>query len=159
MLRLAEIIREGLKAKAARSKKIAEKISPAEIPPNKVAAQPAEVKIREEKISPALKHSIDEKEKIEVHLVGEEIEKLEVKVDEAAHIYKIGNIASLDFKSMEKCSTVMATSKVKEAIKEALLKKYELTPEELNEEIAKHEKKIKSLAIRCYIHLLGRRVQ
>ena len=161
MLKLAEIIREGLKAKTARPKKTIENTSSVETSQNKIATPPPKIKIGEEPIlsSPVLKTTAEGKEKVEARLIGEEIEKAEIKVDEAAHIYKIGNIASLNFKPMEKCSTIMATGKVKEAIKEAFLKKYELTADELNKEIDKHDEKIKSLATRCYIHVLRQRIR
>ncbi len=147
MLKLAEIIREGFKVKLAR----------------KIATPPPELKIGKEPMpfSLPLETTVGEKfgaDSSVIPLISREIEKAEINIDEAARTYNIGNITSLDFKSMEKSSTVMVASKVKEVIKEALLKKYKITSEELDEEISKHDKKIKSLATRCYIHILKQRM-
>lgn len=160
MLKLAEIIREGLKAKRTRPKKTIENTSSAEESQGKTTTSLPDIKIGKEPMSSFtdLKTTAEGKEKAEVRLICEEIEKAEINIDEAARVYNIGDIASLDFKSMEKASTVMAINKVKEAIKKALLKKCEITPEELDEEMSKHDKKIKSLATRCYIHVLRQRM-
>jgi len=162
MLKLAEIIREGLKAKLARQKKTVKNTSPVETSQSKIATPQPELKIEKEPMpsSLPLETSVEEEFGVDssvTSLISEEIENAEINIDEAERVYNIGNIASLNFKSIEKSSTVMVTNKVKEVIKEALLKKYKITSKELDEEISKHDKKIKSLATRCYIHILKQR--
>ncbi len=163
MLKLAEIIREGLKAKLTHPKKTVKNTSPVETFQSKIATPTPELKIGKEPTPPSLPLETLAEEKLGagfsiIDSISKEIENAEINIDEAGCLYNIGNIASVDFKSMEKSSTVMATSKVKGAIKEALLKKYKITPEELDKEISKHDKKIKSLATRCYIHVLRQRM-
>lgn len=168
MLKLSRVIKEGLKIKEARNKgeqkKVRERkatnrittspLKPESLPPA-TGTKPAEqVSPVSTIVPPSPKAKKIDKKRALISLVKKEMEALELITDEDEKVYRIGNLATLSFKELEGYNPVMAAAKVREAIKESLLKKYALEPEGLEENLEDFKKKFRAFGTHCYIHTL-----
>ena len=86
------------------------------------------------------------------------MESLELTVDEEKKVYRIGSLTTLSFKDLKGCNSVMCTDKIKEAVKDSLLKKYDVESEELDKKFPDFKKKFRSFGIHCYIHILKQKI-
>ncbi len=171
MLKLAEIIREGLKIKRARRKEQPEvkvpeekpKVEPAVavMPQPEIKAEPAAVPPPPPP-PPPVEAAPEVKEEVEVEsaisLIEKEIEALDLTVDEENKVYRFGNLATLDFKDLEGCNPVMAAAKIKDAIKEVFLKKYEIKPDELEKKLEELKKKFRTFGTHCYVRSIKQKM-
>ena len=121
MLKLAEIIREGLRIKRARKEALRSVEAPEEKPKAEpeVAVMP-QPEIKAEPVAmpppppplPAGEAAPEVKEEVEAEsamsLIEKEIEALDLTVDEENKVYRFGNLTTLDFKHLERCNPVMA---------------------------------------------------
>lgn len=174
MLKLSKVIKEGLKRKEARNKgeqkKVRERkatdrittssLKPESLPPA-TDLSPATVTKSTEQASPvetiappSPKAKKIDKKKSPISLVKKEVGSLELITDEDEKVYRIGSLASLNFKELEGYNPVMAAAKVKEAVKESLLKKYNVEPKELEKNLEDFKKKFRAFGTHCYIHAL-----
>ena len=74
--------------------------------------------------------------------------------DEEEEVYRIGSLVTLNFKGLKGCNPVMGADKIKEAVKESLLKKYDVEPEELEKKLQDFKKKFRAFGTHCYVHIL-----
>lgn len=174
-MKLSKVIKEGLKAKRARNKGgqkknrerkttggiTASSLKPESFPTSATDTSPAkdvkpaaQASPAETLVRPSPKVKKKDGTESPISLITEEIESLELTTDEEEKAYRIGNLATLNFKDMEGCNPVMATVKVKEAVKESLIKKYDMEPEELEKKLEDFKKKFRAFGTHCYIHAL-----
>lgn len=172
MLKLAEIIREGLKIKRARKKEQPEvkvpeekpKVEPAVavMPQPEIKAEPAAMPPPPPPSPPAGEAAPEVMEEVQVEspisLIEKEIEALDLTVDEENKVCRFGNLATLDFKDLEGCNPVMAAAKIKEAVKEVFLKKYEVKPDELEKKLEELKKKFRTFGTHCYIRTIKQKM-
>ncbi len=171
MLKLAEIIREGLKIKRARKKEQPEvkvpeeklraqpevavmpqpeiKAEPAAVPPPPPASSPVEV-------APEVKEEVEVESAIS--LIEKEIEALDLTVDEENKVYRFGNLATLEFKDLQGCNPVMAAIKIRDAVKEVFLKKYQIKPDELEKKLEELKKKFRTFGTHCYVRAIKQKM-
>ena len=169
MLKLAEIIREGLKIKRAR-KEEPKKVEPAKAEPEVPVMPQPEIKAEPAAMPPLpppppaapAEGAPEVKEEVEVEshmsLIEKEIEALDLTVDEENKVYRLGNLATLDFKDLQGCNPVMAAVKIKEAVKEVFLKKYEVKPDELEKKLDKLKKKFRTFGTHCYVRTIKQKM-
>ncbi|MCK4261604.1 hypothetical protein KAX00_00685 [bacterium] len=175
MLKLAEIIREGLRIKQARK----EELRGVKVPEEKPKAEPEVPIVPQPQIVPTPpptpepipppapppppgEAAPEVKEEVEAEstmsLIQKEIEALELTVDEENKVYRFGNLTTLDFKDLEGCNPVMAATKIKEAIKDVLLKKYEVESDELEKRLEELRKKFRTFGTHCYVRSIKQKM-
>ena len=178
MLNLSKVIQEGLKIKRAENKKEGKKkarekitgetststLKPESSPPPADVLSPArdngitEHSPAETVLPPSRKvKSTDEAESV-LSSITKEIESLDLTTDEEKKVYRIGNLATLNFKDLEEYNPVMIAAKAKEAVKESLLKRYDVDPEELEKKLEDFKKKFRGFGTHCYIHALKEKI-
>jgi len=160
MLKLSQIIKKGLQEKQAQNKGKPEKVQlPATPPPEAINIKPNEQDSPPEvPARPAPRIKTTDEEISPVSLINKEMESLELTTDEEEKLYRIGSLATLNFNDLEGCNPVMATAKVKEAVKESLLKRYEVKPEELEKLLESFKKKFRAFGTHCYIRALKEKI-
>lgn len=165
MIRLAEIIREGLRIKRARreeTRRVEVREEKPKVEPEVAVMPQPEIKVAPPPAAPPVEAVPEAKEEVEVEspipLIEKEIEALDLTVDEDNKVYRFGDLATLDFKELEGCNPVMAATKIKEAVKETLLKKYEIKPDELEEKLDELKKKFRTFGTHCYIRVLKQKM-
>jgi len=99
----------------------------------------------------------DEAESL-ISLIGKEIESLELTTDAEKKTHQIGNLATIHFQDLEGHNPLMAAAKIRAAVKEALLKKYDVKPEELEEKLEEFKKKFRAFGTYCYVNILKQRM-
>ncbi|NOX96753.1 MAG: hypothetical protein GXO98_01555 [Nitrospirae bacterium] len=160
MLKLSQVIKKGLQEKQAQNKGNPEKIPAPETasPPTKKIEPHAQNSLPEVPVHTSPQVKTTDEETSPISLINKEIESLELTTDEEEKLYKVGDLATLSFKDLEGYNPVMATAKVKEAVKESLLKRYDVKPEELEKELEGFKKKFRAFGTHCYIRALKEKI-